>query len=116
MRNIKCAMECQYNGHNIKPNGDIDVNFKIPYDQITSGLMLIQMLNTNIHVYAKVDANKPVELGHFMLKNVNIDRDGEMKIKFNSEVDAVIMDNINQLTQPEVIVKIKCDANVDDEE
>lgn len=116
MKKVKCTLEAQYNGHSIKNNGDVDLNFKIPYSEITSGLLLTQMLNANINIVAKVGAGKPINLGTFMLKNLSIDRDGETKIKFNSEVDNAEVVNFVDLAERETIVKLKCEAMVEVEE
>lgn len=116
MKKIKCTLEAQYDGHSIKRNGDLDLNFKLPYSELTSSLLLVQMINTNIDLIARIGTEKPVKLGTFMLKNLGIDRDGESKVRFNSEVDNIEINNFVNLTEKETIIKLKCQAMVEREE
>lgn len=115
MKKIKCKLDAQYDGHTIKNNGDVDLKFKLPYSEITSALLLTQMINTNINIIAKVGKRKPTSLGTFVIKNLNIDRDGETKIKFNSEVDTAEVANFIDLTEQETIIKLKCEASIESE-
>lgn len=116
MEKVKCIMEAQYNGHYIKGNGDLDLNFKLPYSELINVLKLTQMIGTNIKIAAKIGKKEVFELGTFMLKNISIDREGESKIKFNSEVSTVEMENFINLAEKDQIIKLRCEANVLEEE
>jgi len=116
MSKIKVKLEVQYNGHSIKKNGDVDLQFKAPYSEIANALTLVSMINANITVKAKVGNDKPISLGSFYLKNINIDRDGETKIRLNTELESSEINNFNELTQPETIIYLSCSADIENEE
>lgn len=112
-------MVTQYNGHSIKNNGDLDLNFKADYSEIVNVVSLVRMLNQSIDVKTKVGSEKPKSLGSFSLKTLSIDRDGESKIKFNSDFNAIDPDTLADLLQPETLIILQCSALVeveDDEE
>lgn len=97
MEIVKVKTEARYVSHDVKSNKAINITFKMPYSELTRYIQTIQMLNENILVGCKIGASKPIKLGTFMLQNLNIDRDGEGKLKLNSQLDFVEMDNVNEL-------------------
>lgn len=116
MEKIKVGLEAQYNGHSIKKNGSVDLSFKIPYSNLMDCVKLLQLLSVNIHVKANINGIRKFPLGTFYLDKLVIDREGESTIKFNSEIDSVELDNLTELTQPEIIIKLMCMGSVDSEE
>ena len=59
---------------------------------------------------------KKLALGTFYLDKLVIDREGESTLKFNSEIESVELDNLTELTTPEIIIKLMCMGSVEDEE
>ena len=59
---------------------------------------------------------KKLALGTFYLDKLVIDREGECTLKFNSEIESVELDNLTELTTPEIIIKLMCMGSVEDEE
>ena len=116
IENLKLRVVTQYNGHSIKNNGDLDLNFKADYSEIVNVVSLVRMLNQTITVKTKVASGKPKDLGAFSLKTLSIDRDGESKIKFNSDFNAINPDTLADLLQPETLITLQCSATVDVEE
>jgi len=120
MPEIKVKAVGKYHGHSVKPNGAVDLSFKLPYDELTSVVKTLQMLNVNITIMAKIEDDKPIKLGMLMLKNVTIDHDGEAVLKFNSQLDYVEADNINDLAKTErftllMKAEIEAETEADDE-
>ena len=115
MKKIKIKLEVQYDGHSIKKNGSVDLRFKSPYSELVKSLELLQLINCNINIKAKVN-NVNYEIGTFYLNNLSVDRDGESKIKFNTELENVEMNNLNNLTERDVIIFILCSGGVEEEE
>lgn len=115
MEKVKCILEAQYDGHHIKGNGDLDLNFKMPYSELLSVIKITQMINTNINVSARIANKKPFKLGTFMMKNISIDREGESKVRFNSEVNTVEMENFVSLAEKDQIIKLMCEASIPEE-
>lgn len=109
-----------YKGHSVKTNGNLDVSFTAMYDQITKSIEVLQLLNNDVTLTAKLPGAKPVKLGVFNVKNVIFDGDGESTLKFNTLTDYVEMNNINSIiTQDSFQLKLESDVeleNVEEEE
>lgn len=98
METVKLKFEAKYATHTVKANKAVDVTFKMPYTELTQYIGSIQMLNENVTVASKIGPDKkPNKLGTFMISNISVDRDGQGTLKFNSQLDFVEPDNINQM-------------------
>jgi len=105
----------KYNGHAVKANQSVDLNVKCGYDQLPEYIQLIQFLNNDVTIFAKLPDVKPMKLGTFRVQNLNISHDGEGSIKFNSMNDFVNTDNFNKLVGSEMIVmRVSADIEIED--
>ena len=105
----------KYNGHSVKANQSVDLAIKSGYDQLTQSVMLLQMLNNDVSIVAKVPDSKPFKLGTFRVQAVNISHDGESAIKFNSMADFTEVDNFNKLIGSDMVVlKVSADIEIED--
>ena len=109
-------MVVQYNGHSFRKNGDLDLNFKVDYSEIVNVLSLMRMLNQNIDIQAKIGSGKPELLGVFQIKNINIDRDGESKLKFNSETSSINPSKLMELSEPDTLILLRALAYIESED
>lgn len=105
----------KYNGHAVKANQSVDLGFKTSYDQLANSVKLLQLLNNDITIVAKVPDTKPFKLGSFRLQSVNISHDGESTIKFNSMADFTEVDNFTKLIGSDMVI-LKCSADVEIED
>lgn len=87
----------------IRRNKTVQLNFKLRYDEILTSVELLQGLNSDITVHAKIGDDKPVNLGIFTIGAVNFDKDGNATIPFKSLVDNVNLDNINSIIDEDYI-------------
>lgn len=94
---IKFQMTGKYHGHQIRPNKSVDISFKFKYDELTNVMKLLQLLNENVTIDVKLPMVKPQHLGMFMINDIKISGDGESTIKFNSLLDYVESNNLNNL-------------------
>lgn len=94
---ISIKQVVKYDGHSVSSNGSVNLTFKAGYDELSNSVKLLQLLNNDVKIRAKVGANKPMLLGMFRVKNVIIDGDGESKLKFNGLSDYIELDNLNVL-------------------
>lgn len=94
--NLKVRQLVSYNGHSLSANGSVNFNLNAQYSQLPQSIQLMQMLNNDVSLKAKV-SGKVIKLGTFRIKQIVIDGDGESKIKFNGLNDYVEMDNLNLL-------------------
>jgi acetylglutamate kinase len=115
-KQISTKLVVQYEGHNFKKDGSLDLNFKADYSEIVNVMSLFRMLNQNITIQAKIGREKPEALGVFSIKAINVDRDGESKIRFTSEVVNINPDKLTDLMTPETLIVLKASASVDSEE
>ena len=108
MKKISIKEFVRYNGHNVKSNTTVSLNFKAMYSELTKTIQVLQLLNNDVKITA---GDKP--LGTFRVKNVSISDDGESTLKFESMADAVEMDNLNSLINLENEVAIVMESVVD---
>lgn len=95
--NIKVKEVVKYGGHSLSANGSVNFTLKAAYSELTNTIKLMQMLNNDVNIKAKVPSGKPMKLGMFRIKQIVIDGDGESTIKFNGLNDYIEMDNLNLL-------------------
>ena len=106
----------KYNGHSVKANQSVDLSIKAGYDQLSQSVQLLQMLNNDVTIVAKVPDTKPFKLGTFRVQSVNISHDGESAIKFNSMADFTEVDNFTHLIGSEMVVlKVTADIEIEEE-
>lgn len=111
---VKIKSLAKYNGHNVKASKSVDFNLLFSYEELPNYIQLIQLLNENVEITAKVEDEAPQKIGTFMINSINVDHDGVGKIRFNSLLDHVEADIINDLVGETFKVIFK--ASVEDEE
>lgn len=110
MQNVKIKTVASYGGHNVNQAGSVSLKLVFSYDTITKYIQAIQMLNENVNLLAVINGEK-IKLGSFMINSINIDHDGAGKIKFNSQLDYVEIDNISKLINSDLF-KIMFQAEI----
>ena len=116
---IKVKEVVTYGGHSLKANGAVDFTLKASYSELTNSISLMQMLNNDVNIKARVPGGKPMKLGMFRIKQIIIDGDGESIIKFNGLNDYIEMDNLNLLPlnsddNKEFVVLMEADVEEED--
>lgn len=94
---IKVKEVVKYAGHSLSANGSVNFTLKASYSELTNTIQLMQMLNNDVVIKAKLPGGKPMKLGIFRIKQIVIDGDGESTLKFNGLNDYIEMDNLNVL-------------------
>uniref|UniRef100_A0AAU8AYL7 Uncharacterized protein n=1 Tax=Dulem virus 36 TaxID=3145754 RepID=A0AAU8AYL7_9CAUD len=92
-----------FEGLQVGKTKTVVLTVKLRYDEVLTSVELLQGLNTDITIYAKLADRKPMNLGLFMIGGINFDKDGNAKIPFKSMVDNVNLDNLVQLVDEEYI-------------
>ena len=95
--NVKVKEIVKYGGHNLSANGSVNLTFKASYSELTNTIQLMQMLNNDVNIKAKIPGEKAMKLGMFRIKEMKVEGDGESIIKFNSLNEYTEMDNLNYL-------------------
>ncbi len=95
--NIKVKQVVKYGGHSLSANGSVNFTLKASYSELPNSIQLMQMLNNDVNIKAKLPGGKPMKLGSFRIKQIVIDGDGESTIKYNGLNDYIEMDNLNLL-------------------
>ena len=119
MKNIKVKEIVKYGGHNLSANGSVNLTLKARYSELPNTIMIMQMLNNDVSIKARIPGEKPMKLGIFRIKEIKVDGDGESIIKFNSLNDYVEMDNLNVLPLNDSDSKefsIMLEADIEEEE
>lgn len=102
-RKLKQQGIASFEGLSIGKNKTIQVKFKLRYDEILTSVELLQGLNNDITLHAKVPDKKPMNLGIFTIGAVNFDKDGNATIPFKSLTDNVNVESICSLVDEELI-------------
>lgn len=118
---VKVKEVVKYGGHSLSANGSVNFTLKASYSELTKTIQLMQMLNNDVNIKAKLPAGKPMKLGMFRIKQIVIDGDGESTLKFNGLNDYIEMDNLNLLPlnsdeNKEFVVMIEAEIEVEEEE
>lgn len=95
--NISVKEVVTYGGHNLSANGSVNLTLKASYSELAKTISVMQMLNNDIKIKAKVPGSKAMKLGMFRIKDIKIDGDGESVLRFNTLNDFVEMSNLNLL-------------------
>lgn len=95
--NISVKEVVTYGGHNLSANGSVNLTLKASYSELPKTISVMQMLNNDIKIKAKVPGSKAMKLGMFRIKDIKIDGDGESVLRFNTLNDFVEMSNLNLL-------------------
>lgn len=94
---VKVKEVVKYGGHSLSANGSVNFTLKAQYSELTNTIKLMQMLNNDVIIKAKIPGGNPMKLGMFRIKQIVVDGDGESTIKFNGLNDYIEMDNLNLL-------------------
>ena len=119
MKDIKVKQVVTYGGHSLKANGAVDFTLKSAYSELVNTIQLMQMLNNDVDIKAKLPGKKAMKLGMFRIKQIIIDGDGESILKFNGLNDHIEMDNLNLLplnTDDDKEFAVLMEAEIEEEE
>lgn len=119
MKAIKVKEVVTYGGHSISANGSVNLTFKAQYSELVNTVQSLQLLNNDVFIKAKVVGAKPVKLGMFRVKDVNVSGDGSSTIKFNGISDYIEVDNLNTLPLKDSdtpLFNILMEAEIEEEE
>ena len=111
---LKVMEVMKYGGHSLSANGMVNVTFTAMYSELAKSLQLMQLLNEDVTVAAKLPSEKPIPLGTFRVHQLIVDDDGESKVKLHGMSEFVETDSLNSLPLrnsdvPEFQVMFKAD-------
>lgn len=104
-----------YGGHSIKASKVIDFTLKFEYSDLSEAVKALQMLNNDIKVEVKLVDEKPMKLGIFRIKSLNVSGDGSSKLVITSTSDFVEVDNLSNVVTDERF-KIRMRADIEEED
>lgn len=118
---VKVREVVKYNGHSLSANGSVNFTLKASYSELPNTIQMMQMLNNDVTIKAKLPAGKPMRLGMFRIKQIVIDGDGESTLKFNGLNDYIEMDNLNLLPlnnddNKEFVIMMEAEIETEEEE
>lgn len=119
MKNLKVKEVVTYNGHSIRANGSVTLVLKASYSELVNTISVMQMLNNDVSMKAKIPGHPPFKVGSFRVQQITIDGDGESTLKFNGVSDYIEMDNLNMMPlknddNAEFVVLMEADAEDED--
>lgn len=117
---VKVKQVVKYDGHSLSSNGSVNFKLRASYSELVNSIKLMQMLNNDVIIKARIPGSKVMKLGIFRIKQIVFDGDGESKITFNGLNDFIEMDNLNLLplknNEETNEFQVLCESNVEDEE
>ena len=118
---VKVKEVVKYGGHSLSANGSVNFTLKASYSELPNTIQMMQMLNNDVTVKAKLPTGKPMKLGMFRIKQIVIDGDGESTLKFNGLNDYIEMDNLNLLPlnnddSKEFVIMMEAEIEIEEEE
>lgn len=119
--NVKIKQVVTYKGHSLSANGSVNFTLKAAYSELPNSIQMMQMLNNDVNIKAKLPGGKPMKLGMFRIKQIVVDGDGESILKFNGLNDYIEMDNLNLLPlnndeNKEFVIMAEAEIEMEDEE
>ena len=117
---VKVKQVVKYDGHSLSSNGSVNFKLRASYSELVNSIKLMQMLNNDVIIKAKIPGSRVMKLGIFRIKQIVFDGDGESKITFNGLNDFIEMDNLNLLplknSEETNEFQVLYESNVEDEE
>ena len=118
MINVRVKEVVRYGDHSLSANGSVNFTLKAGYSELPNSIKLMQLLNNDVYIKAKIPGERPMKLGEFRVKQIVIDGDGESVLKFNGLNDYIEMDNLNLLPMNDSDVKefvVMMEADIEEE-
>lgn len=118
-KKLKVKEVVKYGGHSLSANGSVNLTFKGDYSELVNTIQVMQMLNCDVTIKARVPGQKPMQLGMFRIKAISVSGDGSSSLKFNGLSDYIEMDNLNLLplkSDDDNLFAIMMEAEIEDED
>lgn len=84
----KVAFECAYDGQSIKKNKVVTLGFRSSLSELSETMRLVFVIGKVFKVGVSV-GDERIPIGECILAGYSYDRDGEQKIKLETDVDAM---------------------------
>lgn len=94
---VKVKEVVKFGGNSQSKNGSVNINFDAGYGELVESVKVLQMLNADVTIKAKLPGEKAMMLGMFRVHHVDFAGDGASRLKFNGLRDFVEFNNINKL-------------------
>ena len=108
-------------GYSINANGIAMVTFKSKYGELVNTVNMLQLLNNDVDVVAKVPGEKERAVGkYFRIKQIIVDGDGEQTVKLQGVSEFVDVESLASLPfknaeVPEFRVHLTSSIELEDE-
>ena len=95
MTKVKIKQMVSYLGHSLTSNGIVNLTLKAMYSELVNTIQVMQLLNNDITLKAKLNSEVK-NVGIFRVKHIDIDDDGESKLKLTGMAECVNLDVLNE--------------------
>lgn len=114
VKDVSVKFVAMYDGHSLSKNGKVDLKLVCDYSELVNYMQLVQMLNNDIKVTVKLsgEKKKPIKIGMFRLKQLNVSHDGSAKVSFSSTNDFVEVNELNKLVTDERFI-VRCESKIE---
>lgn len=117
VKKISVKTFANYKAHSVNGKGVVKLTVSIAYADLSDAVKLLQLLNSDVNVRTKFGNEKPIKIGTFKIDKFVVDRDGNVKLTFNSFTDYVELGTIaNLITEDDATFVLGCDGEVEIED
>lgn len=117
VKKISVKTFANYKAHSVNGKGVVKLTVSIAYADLSDAVKLLQLLNSDVNVRTKFGNEKPIKIGTFKIDKFAVDRDGNVKLTFNSFTDYVNLGMIaNLITEDDATFVLGCDGEIEIED
>lgn len=95
MNKVKIKEMVSYSGHSLTGNGVVNLTLKAMYSELVNTIQVMQLLNNDITLKARL-SSEVKNVGIFRVKHIEVDGDGESKIKLTGMAEYVNLSVLNE--------------------
>jgi hypothetical protein len=119
-KNMNLKGVSTFEGWTVGKNKITTLKLGMRYDEVVTSVNLLQGLDVDITVSAKIPNEKPMQLGLFRVNGLSFDKDGNSKITLQALTDNVELNNISNLIDADAfqvmfkaLIEIECEEEED---
>lgn len=83
---MKIRASGTFDGYSIRRDGIVTFKLRFPFSELSSAVKTVLALGKTLNVGIKIEPDAKYAIGECAIRWINIDRDGEVKITFETDL------------------------------
>lgn len=113
---MKLQIMGTFDSSTTKSNGQQNMRLKFPYSEIANYSKLLMLLGKPLKAIIVNDDGEKIKLGNIIVDKLNIDKDGECKTSIIGQTSEIEMENICNIIEKVVTLKLKTTEGEEEDE